>query len=720
MAIAFDSSSSTGPVFPGGGSQSVSHTCSGVNRILWAIVYDESFTSNVSNITSVTYNGVTMTLANSSYTSGQYGVSAWYLVNPPTGSHTLATTRSNTTNGFGIAGMSYTGAAQFGIPDASTTDRTNGNATVSVTTIADNCWTILGEASGRGVTASTGTTVRQGSGAQLFAGDSNGAKTPPGSTSMSVTESTGGTPGRVMVSFAPFSAIAFDNAADGGSTTSTPLTWPHTVNGTNTILFVATQGGVGATPTTTGVTYNGVAMTRVTAQQIPSDRIIDLWYLVGAPTGSHSVVATFTGTFCAGVSGSYNGVSQGALDNSGANTGSGVTTYTQSLSTVASGCWVLGTFANNNRLTVSSSGTTQRVNETASGGSALVDNNAAVAGSTSVTLGVQQSSSPISSNWAGIMVSIAPALSTTVDVKLWGAGGGGGGSNSEPGGAGAYVHNGNYAVNSGTGYTVTVGQGGGGGMDGTGGAGGAGYQSGGSGGVGTHAGGGGGGSTQFDTLIGAGGGAGGGDAGPGQAGTAIGGVGGTLAGHTGGGGGASATAGVTGTSSTLGAGGTGGSTPTGIGGAGNTNNGSAGGSSAGMSGNGNTGDPSIGAVGSGGAAGGTNSVGGTAGTGANGASGDSGGGGGSAAAAVATNGGAGGVPGGGGGAGYNAGSGSNIGGAGGNGMVIISAPIGTVVSATGGTHTTSGGNDVWTFLSNGTWTPSFGSTTNASFLLKMI
>lgn len=56
--------------------------------------------------------------------------------------------------------------------------------------------------------------------------------------------------------------------------------------------------------------------------------------------------------------------------------------------------------------------------------------------------------------------------------------------------------------------------------------------------------------------------------------------------------------------------------------------------------------------------------------------------------------------GGGGGASVSTGSGGF---AGGSGIIIISAPIGTV-TATGGSHTTSGGNDIWTFTSSGTWT----------------
>ncbi len=42
-----------------------------------------------------------------------------------------------------------------------------------------------------------------------------------------------------------------------------------------------------------------------------------------------------------------------------------------------------------------------------------------------------------------------------------------------------------------------------------------------------------------------------------------------------------------------------------------------------------------------------------------------------------------------------------------DGIVIIAAPIGTITSATGGSHTTAGGNDIWTFTTSGTWTPTF-------------
>ena len=49
------------------------------------------------------------------------------------------------------------------------------------------------------------------------------------------------------------------------------------------------------------------------------------------------------------------------------------------------------------------------------------------------------------------------------------------------------------------------------------------------------------------------------------------------------------------------------------------------------------------------------------------------------------------------------GTGSHVSGAGGSGIVIISYPTG-LITATGGTITTSGGNTIHTFTSNGTFT----------------
>jgi len=96
-------------------------------------------------------------------------------------------------------------------------------------------------------------------------------------------------------------------------------------------------------------------------------------------------------------------------------------------------------------------------------------------------------------------------------------------------------------------------------------------------------------------------------------------------------------------------------------------------------------------AGGGGGGGGGNSGGGNGGSGGGGAGGVGGGG-------TGTNGTA--HTGGGGGGG---GRPSAAGGSGGSGIDIISAPIGLITASSTGTHTTSGGNDIWTFTSNGTF-----------------
>ena len=68
----------------------------------------------------------------------------------------------------------------------------------------------------------------------------------------------------------------------------------------------------------------------------------------------------------------------------------------------------------------------------------------------------------------------------------------------------------------------------------------------------------------------------------------------------------------------------------------------------------------------------------------------------------------------------NTGSGGGASPVGAAGIVIISAPIGTIDSATGGTHTTANGNDIWTFLTSGTWTPAITASLTGTFTSAVI
>ena len=118
-------------------------------------------------------------------------------------------------------------------------------------------------------------------------------------------------------------AIAFDNLthhAQSGPETTT--TFAHTVTGANTLLLVAVLAYAspsgGTTDIVTGVTYNGVAMTRVdslVSTQIPA--VHYLYILPGAATGTHNVViSTSASSYQTADAWSYTGCAQsGQPDN---------------------------------------------------------------------------------------------------------------------------------------------------------------------------------------------------------------------------------------------------------------------------------------------------------------------------------------------------------------------------------------------------------------------
>ena len=212
MALAFDASVDGGTTSTAS-TLSWTHTCTGSDRIL--IVTDNEEADPVT-ITGVTYNSVAMTLIATSAGVASAGISQlWYLINPASGANTVTVTRTATANRLVGGSSSYTGAKQSGQPDANTTEAVSSvtSNAVTVTTIADNCWTVAGlDTSAGGVTAGAGTTLRQAvtDGSAIL--DSNAAITPAGSTSLSYNMTSGNTT-VVMASIAPAVAAA----AGGGN-----------------------------------------------------------------------------------------------------------------------------------------------------------------------------------------------------------------------------------------------------------------------------------------------------------------------------------------------------------------------------------------------------------------------------------------------------------------------------------------------------------------------
>jgi len=189
MAIAFDSmtesTESSNPAI------TLSHTCNGSNRILFVIGWVRG---NGNTVSSMTYNGVSMTQIGSQLDTGTGNHDKsfmFYLVNPASGTHDVSISFSGNNYCYAIA-CSYTGAKQTGQPDnsADRTTKSETNSTVSLTTVADNSWVIMGWAgTGSSATAGTGTTKRNtvASNSDFF--DSNGPITPAGSTSLVVIHS---------------------------------------------------------------------------------------------------------------------------------------------------------------------------------------------------------------------------------------------------------------------------------------------------------------------------------------------------------------------------------------------------------------------------------------------------------------------------------------------------------------------------------------------------
>jgi hypothetical protein len=219
-------------------------------------------------------------------------------------------------------------------------------------------------------------------------------------------------------------AIALD--ATGGSTANTDgLTFSHTCTGSSLILFVAVGIGNPTGVACSGVTYNGVAMTKVSEVYAQSNIPVSLWYLINPATGAHNVVISTTGggvSFTRGASASYTGAKQSGVPDSFNTFANGTAGTSQALSTtvVANNCWlVVAAYANGD--VGAGTGVTQRNVEPSSPPRLLIgDSNGTVAtGSQSMTILQTTGSQPM----GFVMASFAlPSASTSHLLGTMGVG----------------------------------------------------------------------------------------------------------------------------------------------------------------------------------------------------------------------------------------------------------------------------------------------------------
>lgn len=207
-------------------------------------------------------------------------------------------------------------------------------------------------------------------------------------------------------------AIAFDASSQSSSSgLVSSLTWSHTCTGTDRILFVLFGENTG-TPSQSGVTYGGVAMTQLTGAQA----FCTGWYLVNPASGANNIIATRSVPSTApirGVGVSYTGAKQTGQPDS-QNKGTATGNVTVATTVLAANSWIVGYGSNDNDQVLSAgSGFTLRLANSGDPSMAMFDSNGTVAtGSVSSTINA-------AGNTTGLIVaSFSPSVAATSFPEL--------------------------------------------------------------------------------------------------------------------------------------------------------------------------------------------------------------------------------------------------------------------------------------------------------------
>jgi hypothetical protein len=200
--------------FAAGGAVTWSHTCTGVDRLLVVSVGLWQDVAGTGTITGITYNSVAMTQG-AALTTGAMRTEIWYLINPTTGSNTVSATVSGNTDARKFASMSYVGAHQSVVFDASNTGgASTGGPTATLTTLLRDCWVQDATTKfGTGAfTLNGGQTVivNEAATSTGFAASYKGPRTPMGPVTMGYSEASANDWSCCVLAFRPSNPIAGD------------------------------------------------------------------------------------------------------------------------------------------------------------------------------------------------------------------------------------------------------------------------------------------------------------------------------------------------------------------------------------------------------------------------------------------------------------------------------------------------------------------------------
>lgn len=204
--IAYATSADGGNNGGSGTSRTWSHTVSsGTDRYLFVGFVGDTNAGN-DDVSSVTYNGVSMTLVSKqlqNVNSGNRWTYVYGLANPASGAHNVVVTFASSHWILG-GSIEYTGVQGIDTYNSQTGFVTN--LTSTITTGVDNCWTfIFSTSNGNAQTAGSGSTLRLQAADNFWTWfDSGSAVTPAGSKSMNTARPLGAGITHIMISIKPY------------------------------------------------------------------------------------------------------------------------------------------------------------------------------------------------------------------------------------------------------------------------------------------------------------------------------------------------------------------------------------------------------------------------------------------------------------------------------------------------------------------------------------
>lgn len=175
-------------------------------------------------VTGATYNGTSMSLVRKDHTTvlgGHEWMYIFALIAPAAGTHNVVVSQSATSASLIGSSVYYTGAKQATNPDNNNFKNQAGATTamsVAVVTQNDNDWLVGYMWISNNMTASSGTTARNGTNDTLRFFDSNGAKSPAGSYHLDVTYASSANTNAQIISIAPVAATVNIQKVDNIST----------------------------------------------------------------------------------------------------------------------------------------------------------------------------------------------------------------------------------------------------------------------------------------------------------------------------------------------------------------------------------------------------------------------------------------------------------------------------------------------------------------------